>query len=203
MGDSRPPEGYVELGRWTLKQGSVKELLLFALVGLVALLASLSAATFIVGTVTDSGEMTIEGGTFFSGLLLGFVVGVILHEAIHGLFFLAFGGLPRFGFKPWTRFGPVFYAAAPGSYLDRPRYLAAGLAPAVLLTPALAAALALVAADDLLAATVTWAFALNVSGSAGDMLMMRKVMSYARATRFEDTGDGFVAYGPVGGLESP
>lgn len=33
------------------------------------------------------------------------------------------------------------------------------------------------------------------AGSAGDMLMMRKVVFYSRGTRFEDTGDGFVAYG--------
>ena len=134
MGDRRLPEGYVEIGQWTLKQASVKELLLMGLVGLVALFSSLAAACFVIGTATDSGEITIDGGTFLSGLLLGGVLGVVLHEAVHGVFFLAFGGRPRFGFKPWTRFGPVFYAAAPGSYLDRPRYLAAGLAPAVLLT---------------------------------------------------------------------
>ena len=201
MSDRRPPEGYLEIGRWTLKQASMKELLLSVLVGLVAFIASLSATAFIVGTATGSGEVTIDGGTFFYGLLLGSVLGVVLHESVHGVLFLTFGGRPCFGFKPWTRFGPVFYAAAPGSYLDRPRYLAAGLAPAVLLTVALAAALALVAADDLLASILTWAFVLNVAGSVGDMLMMRKVMSYPRATRFEDTGDGFVAYGPVGGLE--
>ena len=181
----------------------MKEFLLLVFVGLVALFASLAAAGLIAGIATDSGERTIDGGTFLSGLLLGCVPGVILHEASHGVFFLVFGGRPRFGFKPWTRCGPVFYAAAPGSYLDRPRYLAAGLAPAVLLTAALAAALALVAANDLLASTVTWAFVLNVAGSAGDMVMMRKVMSYPRSSRFEDTGEGFVVYGPVGGLESP
>ena len=204
--DSRPlPNGYVEVSRWTLKRASVKEILLSVLVGLVAFIAALSAAAFIVGTATGSGlsERTMDGGTFFYGVLLGGALGVILHEAVHGVFFLAFGGRPRFGFKPWTRFGPVFYAAAPGSYLDRPRYIAAGLAPAVLLTSALVATLAFVAEDDLLASVVTWAFVLNVSGSAGDMLMMRKVMSYPRATRFEDTGDGFVVYGPAGEPESP
>ena len=78
----------------------------------------------------------------------------------------------------------------------KPRYLVAGLAPAVLLTAVLSVALALMAGDDLLASVVTWALVLNVVGSAGDMLMMRKVMSYPRVTRFEDTGDGFVAYAP-------
>ncbi len=142
-------------------------------------------------------------GNILLWIAVGGVLGVILHEAVHGVFFLAFGGRPRFGFKPWTRFGPVFYAAAPGSYFDRPRYLAAGLSPAVLLTSVLAVALAFAAADDLLASVLTWAFVLNVAGSAGDMLMMRKVMSYPRATCFEDTGDGFVAYGSAGSLESP
>ena len=202
MGGRRLPEGYIEVGRWTLKQASAKEVVLAGLVGLVAFFASLAAAGLVIGIVTDSGEMTIGGETFLSGFLLGIVLGVILHEAVHGVFFLAFGGRPRFGFKPWTKLGPVFYAAAPGSFFDRPRYLAAGLAPAVLLTLALAAALALVAADDLLASIITWAFVLNVAGSAGDMLMMHKVMAYPHAFHFEDTGEGFVAYGPAGGLES-
>ena len=197
MGGRLLPEGYVEIDRWSLKQASVKDFLVLALVGLVAFFGSLAAAGFIVGAATGSAETTIDGGTFVVGFLVGFVLGVILHEAVHGVFFLAFGGRPRFGFKPWTRFGPVFYAAAPGSYLSRPRYVAVGLAPAVLLTAALAAALAFVAADDLLASIVTWAFVLNVAGSAGDMVMMRKVVPYPRTTRFEDTGEGFVAYGPV------
>ena len=181
----------------------MKERLLSVLVGLVAFFASLSATAFIVGTATGTGEVTIGGGTFLTGMLVGLVLGVILHEAVHGVLFLVLGAWPRFGFKPWTSFGPVFYAAAPGSYLDRPRFLTAGLAPAVLLTAVLAAALALVAGDDLLASVATWAFVLNVAGSAGDMLIMRKVISYSRATLFEDTGDGFVVYGPIGRLESP
>ena len=197
MGATRLPEGYVEIDRWTLDHASVKDLLLLILVGLVAFFASLFAAAFIVGAATGTGEATMGGSTFVIGFLVGLVVGIVLHEAVHGVLFLAFGGRPRFGFKPWTRFGPVFYAAAPGSYLDRPRYLAAGLGPAVLLTAALAAALAIAADDDLLAAVITWAFVLNVAGSAGDMLMMRKVASYPGATRFEDNGEGFVAYGPA------
>ena len=196
MDGRRPPEGYVELSRWTLNQASMKDLLISILVGLVTFFAALAAAGLAIATATGSTERTFDGAAFLSGLLLGALLGVILHEGFHGAFFMAFGGRPRFGFKPWTRFGPVFYAASPGSYFDRPRYLAAGLAPAVLLTAVLGAALPFVAAHDLLASIVMWAFALNLSGSAGDMIMMRKVMSYPRATRFEDTGEGFVAYGP-------
>ena len=129
-------------------------------------------------------------------------MGVVLHELVHGVFFLAFGGRPRFGFKPWTRLGPVFYAAAPGSYFTKLEYAASGLAPAVLLTVLLAVGLALVAENDVLASVVGWALLLNVMGSAGDMLMMCKLVPYnPRATSFEDTGEGFVAYGPASGFE--
>ena len=72
----------------------------------------------------------------------------------------------------------------------------------MLLTVLLAVALALVAQNDVLASVVAWALLLNVMGSAGDMLMMRKLVPYPRATSFEDTGEGFVAYGPVRGFES-
>ena len=120
-----------------------------------------------------------------------------------GVSFLAFGARPRFGFKPWTRLGPVLYAAAPGSYLTKFEYAAAGLAPAVLLTVALVVVLSLVAASGILAAVVMWAILLNVGGSAGDMLMMLKLASFPRITYFEDTGEGFVAYGLASGLESP
>ena len=58
------------------------------------------------------------------------------------------------------------------------------------------------AQNDVLASVVAWALLLNVMGSAGDMLMMRKLVPYPRVTSFEDTGEGFVAYGPVSGFES-
>ena len=73
---------------------------------------------------------------------------------------------------------PVFYAAAPRSYFTKLEYAASGLAPAVLLTVLLAVALALVAKNDVLASVVAWALLLNVMGSAGDMLMMRKLVPW-------------------------
>ena len=96
MDSRRLPNGYVEVGRWTLKAASVKEILLSVLVGLVAFIAALSAAAFIVGAATGTGssERTLDGGTFFYGVLLGSVLGVILHEAVHGPFTLPTVGEP-------------------------------------------------------------------------------------------------------------
>src|SRR5438874_2602152 len=56
----------------------------------------------------------------------GVLVGVILiHEALHGVGFLAFGGRPRFGFAlaSWM---PVAYAACPGRRFTRTQFLVIG-----------------------------------------------------------------------------
>ena len=74
----------------------------------------------------DDPDVTIGGGTLIIGIVPGAVMGVVLHELVHGVFFLVFGGRPRFGFKPWTRLGPVFYAGAPGSYFTKLEYAASG-----------------------------------------------------------------------------
>ena len=95
-----------------------------------------------------------------------------------------------------ARSGPSSTRPRPAATSTGPGTSPPGWGRRCCLTAALAAALALVAGDDLLASVATWAFVLNVAGSAGDMLMMRKVASYPGTTRFEDTGEGFVAFGP-------
>ena len=131
---------------------------------------SVPIALLILGSLLggpDDSDVTIGGGTLIIGIVPGAVIGVALHELVHGVFFLTFGGRPRFGFKPWTRLGPVFYAAAPGSYFTKLEYAASGLAPAVLLTVLLAVGLALVAENDVLASVVGWALLLNGHGVGG------------------------------------
>ena len=194
MGSRHLPEGYVEVGGWGLRQATPADILLAIIVGL-----SVPAGLLILGSLVDGAddaEVTISGGTFVIGIVPGAVMGGVLHELAHGVLFLSFGGRPRFGFKPWSRLGPVFCAAAPGCYLTKLQFAASGLAPAVLLTASLAVALALLPEHDLLLSVVASAFLLNIMGSAGDMLMMWKLVPYTRTTRFEDIGEGFIAYGP-------
>lgn len=197
MGSGHLPEGYVELGRWGLKQAKPADFVLAFIAGLSVPVALLILGSLVGGS--DDADVTISAGTFVAGIVPGAVMGMVLHELVHGVFFLAFGARPQFGFKPWTRFGPVFYAAAPGSYLTKLQFAASGLAPVVLLTVLLVVSLTLVAESGLLVSVVSWALLLNIMGSAGDILMMGKLIPYPRATRFEDTGDGFVAYGPARG----
>ena len=122
---------------------------------------------------------------------------IVLHELGHAAAFLAFGARPGFGFKPWVKIGPVFWVSAPGYYLNRAQFAAAALAPPVLLTALLPIALILAPVGGLVYSTALFAYLFGVSGSAGDVVILRKVMSYPRGARFEDTGDGFTVFGPA------
>ena len=124
MGGRHLQQGYVETGRWSLKQATPADILLAIVVGLSVPIALLIVGSLLGGP--DDSDVTISGGTLIIGIVPGAVMGVVLHELVHGVFFLAFGGRPRFGFKPWTRLGPVFYAAAPGSYFTKLEYAALG-----------------------------------------------------------------------------
>ena len=197
MRSARLLQGYVETGGWGLKQAKPADILFAIVVGLSVPIALLILGSLIAGP--DDSDVTISSSAVTIGIVPGAVIGVVLHELVHGVLFLAFGGRPRFGFKPWTRLGPVFYAAAPGSYFTKIEYAASGIAPAVLLTVSWVVVLTLVAENELLASVVAWALLLSVMGSAGDILMMRKLIPYPRTTRFEDTGEGFIAYGPAKG----
>ena len=190
------PSGYSQVDRWTLKQATFRDILFMGVISLVVMLVSLVAVSLVVGAATGSDRITFEGRVFIIGLVTGIVLGIVLHEFVHGVFFFAFGARPRLGFKLWTRFGPVFYATAPGGYLRRGEYAAVGLAPTVFLTMLLLIVLALVSASGLLTAVVLWAFLFNAVGSAGDLLIIRRVMSYPGTTCFQDTKDGFAAFGP-------
>jgi hypothetical protein len=130
-------------------------------------------------------------------MVLGLVGGLVLHEAAHAVAFLVLGARPRFGAKWSTRFGPVLYASAPGSYLGRSGYVVVGLAPVLGLTVLLLAVIAVAPAGGLVGSAAFLAVILSVGGSAGDVTIVREVLSYPADARFEDTADGFTVYGPA------
>ncbi|MYB42926.1 MAG: DUF3267 domain-containing protein [Chloroflexi bacterium] len=166
--------------------------LLFVL-SLVAMVVTANVAIAIKYLATGSSSISLDLGS----LALGLVGGLVLHELAHGVAFVALGARPKFGAKWGTRFGPVLYASAPGSYLGRSSYVVVGLAPALGLTVLLLAAIAVAPADGLIGSAAFLAVVLSVGGSAGDAMMMRTVLTYPADARFEDTADGFTVYGPA------
>ena len=172
--------------------------MLLAVAGAFLVLAYVSVV--VIGLVhlalKGSASFTVPGEVLIPGSFAGIAVGVVLHELGHVIAVVAFGARPGFGFKPWVKIGPVFWVSAPGCYLNRAEFAIVALLPPVLLSALLPIALFLVPAGGLVYTTAVSAYFFGVSGSAGDVVMLRKVMSYPRGARFEDTGDGFTTYGP-------
>ena len=187
------PEGYEEIGRWDLSRTSRRLIAVLVVLSLVAMVITANVAIGIEYLKSGDASVSLD----LQSMLLGSVLGVVLHELAHGVAFLALGARPKFGAKLRTRFGPVFYASAPGSYLSRSGYLVVGLAPVVGLTVLLLAVIAVAPAGGLIGSAAFLAVVLSVGGSAGDAIMMRTVLSYPSDARFEDTGDGFTVYGPA------
>ncbi len=188
------PPGYVEIGTWTPSKLTGRDWIVLFVA--FAILAYASLQTMAVSQLVFVGadSFTISLDTIIGGIALGAVLGVTLHELAHAIAFLAYGGRPRFGFKLWTRFGPVFWVGAPGCYLSRAKFAVAGLAPLLLLTALLLPVLFLAPVGGLVHAAALWAFFLGVTGSSGDVVILSKVMRYPSEALFEDHGDGFKVY---------
>ena len=187
------PEGYAEIGRWNLGQVRRRVIVLLFVLSLVAMAVTANVAIAIKHVASGDSSISLDLGS----LVLGLVCGLALHEAAHAVAFLALGARPKFGAKWSTRFGPVLYASAPGSYLSRTGYVVAGLAPALGLTVLLLAVIAVAATDGLIGSAAFLAVILSVGGSAGDAMIVRAVLSYPSDARFEDTADGFTVYQPA------
>jgi hypothetical protein len=91
------------------------------------------------------------------------LVMLIVHEAIHGIFFKVFtGGRVKFAFK-----GAYAYAAAPDWYLPKKPYMVISLAPLVLMT--VGGLLALVWVPLNWITPIILLLAMNTSGAVGDL----------------------------------
>ena len=196
------PAGYVQIDRWTLGGASRWMLLAVAAAFLVLAYVSVAVISLVHLALKGSASFTVPGEVLIPGSFAGIVVGIVLHELGHVIAVVAFCARPGFGFKPWVRIGPVFWVSAPGCYLNRAEFATVALLPPVLLSALLPIALFLVPAGGLVYTTAVSAYFFGVSGSAGDVVMLRKVMSYPRGARFEDTGDGFTVFGVAGSEET-
>ncbi len=192
----RLPFGYVLRGKVDLTK---QPRLYFALnvLGLVILVAA--GVLFVAlarllrpDAVTALFEQFSRGGSARQiVLLLGIlVVMLVIHEAIHGVFFWRFtGARPKFGIGPGYA-----YAAAPGWYLPRNQYLVVGLAPLVLIS---LGGLALITVMP-----ASWIGALlalmigNASGAVGDMAVVAWLLTLPKTALANDDGSAVTVYVP-------
>jgi hypothetical protein len=163
-------------------------------------LARLSLQLLLVGAVffglLNYGAFVLRYHTFNpgitgGGLLLWLVISVVgyclmlpLHEALHGAAFLLWGGKPYFGAK----FPYALYCGAKDQLFRRNQYLVVGLAPLVVITLAgiVVTLVAPVLGVYALAVTVG-----NVSGAAGDVWSVARMLRLPATTLVEDTESGY------------
>jgi hypothetical protein len=136
-------------------------------------------------------QHTLQFSLSFSGVVLwlvcnivGYILVLPLHELIHALAFLFWGGRPYFGAK----LPLALYCGAKKQLFWRDHYLIVGLAPLVVIT---LAGLLLTFFSPVLASYVLFATVGNVAGAAGDVLVAVKLWRQDREILVEDTEVGY------------
>ena len=166
-------------------------------------LARLSLLLFAGGIVLFGGESLLvsvwRGETFTSSLsfwnillwlimnALSYMLILPLHELIHALAFLFWGGKPYFGAK----LPLALYCGARQQLFRRNHYVMVGLAPCVLIT---LASVLLIFAFPLPATYVLLATSGNFAGSAGDIWAVRRLLHLPAHVLIEDTETGYRAW---------
>ena len=113
---------------------------------------------------------------------------LVIHEAIHGLFFWLFtGSRPKFGIGPGYAF-----AAAPEWYLPRNLYFMIGVAPLILMT--LAGLLILAVAPPTWFMSLLVFISFNISGSVGDLAVVIWLMKQPPTCLARDCGHFVTLY---------
>ena len=121
-------------------------------------------------------------------LLLLTAFHIILHEAVHGIFFWLFTrSRPIFAFR-WV----YAYAAAPDWYLPRNQFLITTLAPLVLISLAGLILFRIAPSGWLLA--VWYVITMNAAGAVGDMLAAVWILRHPTSTLVQDRGDAITLY---------
>ena len=185
------PEGYRELRRIDLQKN--KKLMLFVnLLALViaALLCVVGHQVVPVSQMFDMSDGIVLFFVRFGVMLGGTVLYIVLHEAVHGIFFRIYGN----GVKPTFGFTGMYAFAASKAYFNRVSYLIIGLSPVVILGAVL------LVLNLLLPAVWFWPIFLiqitNLSGAAGDFYVSVLLARMPSTLLVQDDGVAMTFYVP-------
>jgi Putative zincin peptidase len=161
--------------------------LILLLIGTVVFLI-LTIVAYIWRNHTLNFHFTLSG--IFLWLLvnvISYIVILAIHELIHALAFLFWGGRPYFGAKlPFA-----IFCGAKNQLFRRNHYLVVGLAPLVVIT---LAAVAITLATPALAGYAFFATVGNFSGAAGDIVACNRLFKLSPQALVEDTDAGYRAW---------
>ena len=119
--------------------------------------------------------------------IIGYILILPIHELIHAAAFVLWGGKPYFGAKlPYA-----LYCGAKNQLFHRNQYFVVGLAPLVVIT---LAGIIFTLISPLLASYTLFATIGNISGAAGDVWVVRRLLRRPRSILVEDTQSGYRAW---------
>lgn len=139
------------------------------------------------GPLLGHGPLWLRIGALLAINVVGYILMIPAHEAVHALVILALGGHPRFGLK----LPLAAYCTAPNQLFLRDGYISVALGPLVALT---LIALVICALLPNVAAGLLLAAAGNVSGAVGDLAVVREIWRRPSETLIADTETGYIAY---------
>ena len=123
---------------------------------------------------------------------IALVATIVLHEALHGLFFWIFGGQVKFGAKAWTAMGPVFWATS-DKLLSKRQYQIVCLAPQIL--TAICLLLIFTAGLPAIHQVALWIIAVgNLCGGGFDIYISILVGRFSAGAKYRDMKDGLIVY---------
>ncbi|TMD68285.1 MAG: DUF3267 domain-containing protein [Chloroflexi bacterium] len=148
----------------------------------------LNVAAYLTQTHSTHGQSGGWGLILWLGInLLFYVIVLFLHEGIHALAFIFWGGKPYFGAKL-----PVaLYCGAKNQLFRRNQYLVVGLAPLVVIS---LAAIVFTLLNPVLASYTLFASIGNFSGAAGDVWSVMRLLRHPGNVLVEDTETGYRAW---------
>jgi hypothetical protein len=166
-------------------------------------LAMLSLVLFIAGTVFFVGlnllafhwqyhvwlaPLSVWGVVFWIIInVIGYIVILPLHELIHGICFILWGGKPHFG----AHLPLAIYCGAREQLFRRNHYLVVGLAPLIVLT---LLGIVVTLLQPGIASYLLLAFIGNFSGAAGDIMVAQRIAHLPANILLEDTETGYTAW---------
>jgi len=169
--------------------------------GIVARLGPLSLVMFAVSIAFYA---TVAWRTLgpapipYVATVVAVLVVFVLHEALHGVGFLAFGGRPKFG-AGIKGGAPYLFAMCPGKRFSWGRFLVIGLLPLAVID---AGALALAGYGPLVVPAML-AFAFNTAGAVGDLWMIAVILQTSSTATFEDSAEPALIAWPGRGTVRP
>ena len=127
--------------------------------------------------------------------VVGYILILPIHEVVHALAFILWGGKPYFG----TKLPLALYCGAKNQLFHRNQYLVIGLAPLVVLT---ITGVIFTLLNPVLASYTLFASLGNVSGAAGDVWTVARLLRQPKSVLVEDTAAGYRVWEVMTEVES-